>query len=233
VVLPDSVTRIGKAAFAYCVKLKSINIPEAVKYIGDAAFYKCEKLVDDKGFVIVKGMVHFYNGDETEVVLPDNVTSIGSLAFSFRDKIKSIYIPDGVKYIGSRAFMCCDGLADEEGFIIIRNVLYGYCGSKLNITIPSQVNEIGSGAFERNKDMESIIIPDGVTRIGKCAFFGCAKLKSLKLPEGLELIGSYAFVRCVGLENMNLPDSVVAIGDKAFQSCDNLVIHTSRKNYRD
>ena len=43
-VIPNSVTSIGYAAFAYCSGLTSIEIPNAVTTIGDYAFYDCYNL---------------------------------------------------------------------------------------------------------------------------------------------------------------------------------------------
>ena len=45
VILPNSVTSIGKGAFAYSYGLTSINIPKSVTSIGDFAFSNCESLI--------------------------------------------------------------------------------------------------------------------------------------------------------------------------------------------
>lgn len=39
-----NVTKIGEMAFAYCEKLKTINIPKSVKEIGKNAFLECTQL---------------------------------------------------------------------------------------------------------------------------------------------------------------------------------------------
>ena len=44
VVLPDSIKRIGKCAFAQCKNLKTINLPNNIEVIDDAAFFECENL---------------------------------------------------------------------------------------------------------------------------------------------------------------------------------------------
>jgi hypothetical protein len=38
VVIPDSVTQIGEAAFSWCESLVSVEIPETVRIIGEWAF---------------------------------------------------------------------------------------------------------------------------------------------------------------------------------------------------
>ena len=62
IILPESVTRIGVAAFEGCTGLTSIEISNNVTSIGNYAFYKCISL--------------------TSVTIPDSVTSIGDWAFN-------------------------------------------------------------------------------------------------------------------------------------------------------
>ena len=40
-VIPNSVTSIGKSAFAFCESLTSVTIPESIRTIGDIAFWDC------------------------------------------------------------------------------------------------------------------------------------------------------------------------------------------------
>ena len=64
-----------------------------------------------------------------------------------RENIKTVIIKNGVTSIGDGAFLGCKGLADEKGFVIVRNVLYDYVGKDVNVTIPDSVTSIGNGAF--------------------------------------------------------------------------------------
>jgi len=90
VVIPDSMTAIGDAAFAYCKNLKNIVIPDSVTNIGHYAFYDCDSL--------------------TNVVISDSVTSIGYKAFLYCKNITSVEIGNGVTSIGEEAFYCCPNL---------------------------------------------------------------------------------------------------------------------------
>ena len=90
VVIPDSVTSIGTAAFSGCYRLTSVTIPDSVTSIGSGAFSDCSGL--------------------TSVTIPDSVTSIGSLAFDGCYRLTSVTIPDSVTSIGSFAFYGCRGL---------------------------------------------------------------------------------------------------------------------------
>ena len=84
VILPDSLQRIGDAAFTYCVKLQSVIIPDSVTDIGRSAFAWCSSL--------------------EEVVISNNLTTIPAGLFYHDSKIRSIIIPDGVTIIESEAF---------------------------------------------------------------------------------------------------------------------------------
>lgn len=63
----------------------------------------------------------------------------------------------------------------------------------VTLTIPGQIREIGSWAFEDCHNLEQVIIQDGVEKIGYCAFAYCENLYSLVLPDTLIQLGEYAF----------------------------------------
>ena len=202
VTLPDSLTSIGKRTFEECSRLTSITIPDSVTSIGERAFYNCSSL--------------------TSITLPDGLTSIGNWAFFDCEKLTGITIPDSVTSIGYGAFYGCKGLADPEGFVIFKGVLYGYFGKSTEITVPDSVMSIGYGAFSGCSSLTSIALPDSVTSIGDGAFSGCSSLTSITLPDGLTSIGGEAFSDCRSLTSITLPDSVTSIGDKAFSDCRSL-----------
>ena len=76
VVIPASVTSIGKSAFFFCRSLTSITIPDSVTSIGGWAFCGCDNL--------------------TSITILDSVTSIGDSAFEDCSSLTSITIPESV-----------------------------------------------------------------------------------------------------------------------------------------
>ena len=86
-IIPDSVTSIGKSAFYNCSGLTSVTIPNSVTNIGNNAFSNCSGL--------------------TSVTIPDSVTSIGNGAFSGCSGLTSVTIPNSVTNIRDSVFSGC------------------------------------------------------------------------------------------------------------------------------
>ena len=83
IVIPSSVTSIGKGAFYYCTSLTEFTIPSSVKSIGQSAFH---------------------GSGLTSIAIPNSVTSIGSAAFYKCEKLASVTIGTGLKYIPESCF---------------------------------------------------------------------------------------------------------------------------------
>ena len=117
-VIPNSVTSIGKYAFADCTGLTSITIPNSVTSIDSWAFQGCSGLTS----ITIPNSVTFigdvaFNGCKglTSVTIPNSVTSIGEQAFWDCTGLTSITIPNSVTSIGKRAFGFCKSLTSVKG----------------------------------------------------------------------------------------------------------------------
>ncbi len=215
--IPASVTSIGNRAFAFCEGMKTIycdakrepkgwddgwrgNCPAEVLWGGRKNADADTLLVP--GFVIEKGVLLKYKGDEENVVIPDGITSIGKNAFSYCTSVKSISVPSSVTSIGIYAFTHCKAL---EG-----------------INIPEGVTDIGQFTFFSCSSLESLALPPRVKSIGNRAFGHCKSLENIVLSPVLASIGESAFHNCISLTSINLPSSVSFIGKHAFDDCKNL-----------
>lgn len=110
ITIPNTITNIGKYAFAFNENLKSIILPNSVKSIGFNCFDSCKALslvqLSDQLTSIPDGT---FDGciSLQSINIPSSVTSIGGGAFRSCTSLKSIFIPITVKSIGSRVFEYC------------------------------------------------------------------------------------------------------------------------------
>lgn len=85
VTIPAGVTVIAPGAFAQCAAVKELAFEggeENITYIGARAFNGSGiEVADEDGFIIVNGILARYTGSAETVVVPDEVTTVGSYAF--------------------------------------------------------------------------------------------------------------------------------------------------------
>lgn len=85
VTIPAGVTVIAPGAFAQCTAAKELKFEggeENIAYIGARAFNGSGiEAADEDGFIIVNGILARYTGRAETVVVPDEVTTVGSYAF--------------------------------------------------------------------------------------------------------------------------------------------------------
>lgn len=255
VTIADSVKTIDESAFCHCSNLKNITIPEHLTDIGDIAFRGCEQLADKDGFVVVNNHLFDYFGSASDVTIPDGITHIGSSAFARKECIQSATIPESVVSIGDAAFSSCENLksvaiknsaavlgdlafrgceklADKDGFVIVNNKLFDYCGAASDVVIPEGVTSIGEMTFNSCESMQSVIIPSSVEIIGKDAFDRCNGLTSVVIPEGVTSIKGNAFAGCSNLKYVTIPDSIKSFGSGVFEYTTLSSITTTRNGLK-
>lgn len=95
IVIPDSVTSIGKAAFAYCDKVTNIHISNQLETIEEQVFQGCSKVTS----IQIPDSVTTIKDDAfryiyiTELPYMQNVTTIGTRAFSISSNLRSLEYP--------------------------------------------------------------------------------------------------------------------------------------------
>lgn len=125
---------------------------------------------DKDGFVIENGVLLEYKGYAQELVIPDNVTSIGTLAF-INTNVKHLTMSDSVTTIA------------EEAFLL----------SKIEtIKLSNAIKVIPEGAFS-NSNLKEITLPDSVTTIEKYAFINIKDLK-ITIPKSVTSIHYKAMI---------------------------------------
>ena len=174
-----------------------------------------------KKFEIEDGVLLRYNGDETEITIPDGVTAIGEDVFKDLTEVTSITMPDTVTSIGDYAFSNCKKLTSiniPNSVTSIGNYAFNNCAVLPDFQLPTNLVSIGDNAFYACKKLTSLKMPEGMKTIGNNAFYNCTSITELTLNEGLESIGSKAFYS-VKMKSLEIPSTVKKIGDGAFFYC--------------
>lgn len=195
-------------AFTGASKIEKITLKEGLISIGASAF-KGVKATVDLSATSVREIADyaFANYSGNEVVLPSNLTKIGSFAFTetknlFASDGQTFVVPRTVGFIGRRAFY--NSKINEIEFErnsaykeVEDETFFGFSGKK--IALPNSVTVLGKKAFA-STTAESISIGTAVTHIGDNCFDGgsgkTAKFTSFIIPDKVDRIGANAFLNC-------------------------------------
>lgn len=156
ITIPDNVIHIGYGAFYHCDDLTTILVPATVTDIEASAFNKTRMMEnwytygEDDFMVLGDGILVAYKGQQTSVVIPDNVKQIGPEVFKNNKRIKEVTIPESVWRVCDEAFMGCSNLTSISGGmgleVLDDRCFYGCPVSTVRIT--DKVRKIGLGAFD-------------------------------------------------------------------------------------
>lgn len=173
------------------------------------------RTADYDDFVIDENHVlHGYTGNQTTIVIPNDVTEIGEAAFEGDMQLTHVGIPASVQKIGERAFACITQTTANSWSKIGNAKQFSFEDTEAH---PSQLREIASRAFADGGASGDLVLPEGLTSIGESAFQGSLGLTGVHLPDSLRSIPSSAFRQC-GLYYAEMSDNVESIGANAFAS---------------
>ena len=113
VVIPNSVTSIGRAAFRWCDNLTAITFSNNLVTIGNNAFESCwsvENLAFPDSLISI-GEGAFYNCQGlVNVTFGNSITNIGYGAFDSCESLTTITLPNSIESIGGGVFISCEAL---------------------------------------------------------------------------------------------------------------------------
>lgn len=193
--IPNTIKKIGKFAFTYCLLLKKLTIPASVETIGEqiiAGSGVQELTVEDSDqplniYVASNEMSPLADGEQcTKVYLGRNI------------RINSEWEGTG----GYGPFTWAGALTDLTYGPQV-SLLHKYeCWSAQSIQrvtfLTDKVKELPEGAFGSCTNLTSIQLPSKLERIEGTGIFGSQKLKTITLPATLRYVGGQ------GLDNPNL-----------------------------
>lgn len=192
VMLPASVTSIGKGGFSGCASLKGISIPSSLQTIGEGAFQNCAKL--------------------TQLAVPNSVTSIGASAFKDDKRLFMVNMASAdyskLESIGDSAFEGC-------------SVLEFFCSDD-DYNLPNSLTTIGANAFKDCLKIDEVDMGDGITSLGTGAYQGCSGIKEVEISACIGTVPENAFAHCAGLIEIEFSTKVlrqIEIGANAFAGC--------------
>lgn len=280
IIIPSSVKSIGNRAFSNCDSLTEVTIPSSVTLIGSQIFSNSQNLttvyynspytVDSNtngypsnhplwrckatkvifgGECVPEGILNAISSVK-EVVISDNVKSIGEDAFIGCPNLEKITIGNGVSSISKGAFSYCTNLKDviiSSSVTSIEDRAFFGCTNLTEITIPASINNISATAFENTPNLSTVYynstyIPDHNSE-EEMAFsplynaskiiFGCEyipsdmlvfnrSVKEIVVLDNVSSIGYRAFQTCENLDSITIGNGVTSIGYLAFAECTNL-----------
>ncbi len=233
---PAGLTTIGARAFNGDEMLTSSDLTgTALTSINDGAFCGCKALP----LVKLPGNTTLTIGDnafkETKMsggtlVIPANVTSLGSYAFDECSELQSVEFAAGSSTIALKdhTFKDCDKLQrislSERVKEIPESFAYD-CDLLTTVEWPAGLTTIGATAFNGNDMLTSSDLSGtALTSIKDSAFSGCKALPLVKLPVNATLtIGDNAFKQTkMNGGTLEIPANVASLGSYAFAECSEL-----------
>lgn len=218
VVLGDSVTQIGEAAFVGCNSLKSIDLPESLLVIYNHAFSECsalESITFGSQLILLDERAFYRCGNLSEIKFAEksSLVQIASYVFAECPKLTQVVLPEGLVSLGIGAFNACTELSD--------------------VTMPQSLTTVGSGVFNGTKVFNDSLTDDGgnivyadnwivavvnSAEITELSWSGVEKpaADATFIREGTVGIVGRAFVSCENLTRVVLPPSIKYLGDSCF-----------------
>lgn len=190
---PETVTAIGKNAFASCAQLTSVKLSSSVDTIADSAFSKCEKL--------------------SEINIPSSLKNLGGAVFLMCDSLTDIDIDEGAD------FVIKDGVLYNSDYTTAYWI--SPKADLSDYRFPDTLKNYSSYLFTLNETVKTFEFSQGTQTIPEAMFLACKSLESVKIPDGVTAIESCAFLGCESLKSIEIPASVIKIGDLAFPGMGN------------
>ena len=141
-----------------------------------------------------------YEGDEAEVVIPDDkvITILNDSLFLGHSEITSVRIPDTVTDLGEFLFDGCWNLRHldlPKGLETLWGHTFVRCGIE-EIVLPDRLRTIPPFAFKDCKNLRRVVCGTGLKKIYAWAFGGCDRLTEDCVIHGPDVdISPRAFYR--------------------------------------
>lgn len=224
VIIPSTISYIGfdKDGYGYfqnpfigCTALESFEVEEEnpILCAVNGILYNKEK---------TKLYIHPSAAKRTSFTVPEGVTKVAGMAFSYNPYLVSVIIPDEVTSLEYSTFFGCTNLKEvrlPSNLQFLGGWTFGNCSSLKTVTIPQSVTFLGIRLFSGCTSLTSVTMPESVTSTDYAIFENCTSLKNVNLSPNLEGINHQLFANCSSLKEIHIPEGVTDVSTNAFQNC--------------
>lgn len=232
IVIPGSVTYIGKYAFRGCSKIESVEFKGGLK----------DLTIDEQAFY---GLT---SENFTTLTLPENLKTLGANAFGYCTKLLTVNLNSkDCSRFATGAFVTDKNYATPTYYVTTINIgkdtsaveIAGVFGNKVevvnvhkdnkNYTVNDNVvydYDVTAVLFYPVEKAGEYVTPDTLKTIGANVFRGREKLTKVTIKKGVTSIGTGAFFGCKGLTEVIFEGDRtedLTLGDEVFRNCSALV----------
>lgn len=217
-VVPDTVTTVGKESFAHCYGIKTLTMPIDLSLAPGAFYntYKIESLCFTKGRTGImpeyqKNAEPFishpaYHSDSNirTIEFGSGITHIGPLYLGY--ELESVILSDSLVSVGDFAFRNCSQLTINglpDSLTTIGEAAFYSCEKLLINNWPQKLSSIGPWAFGYCESLTSV--PASLSAYPEACFFYCKSLNNLSILNPSASISEEAFARCDMLDSLTIP----------------------------
>lgn len=212
VILPDTVTSIGKECFAHCTGLKRLEISA-----------KEAPSVEEDAFKAVNPDLIIYVTADNAIGYDKEPWSNFTVLIQGQQICPETSFGDNMTYeINWEGTLNIKGSGPMPDFTDMNSCPWKNLRDKIRkIVVSDGITHIGNYAFTQCTKVKEIELPSSLVSIGLSSFGQTRSLTEVTLPEGLQTVDEIAFVES-GMEKLVLPSTILSIGKEAFSYCTKL-----------
>ena len=180
------VTSVGNYAFVDCFSLEDVILPSTITRIGKNAFedsIKLSAITLSYGLQVIDSYA-FAGSGITAVSIPATVIQMGHNVFQSCYQLRTATFQNGAADMGSNTFFNCRNLVEVNlapSIEVIGDGAFWNCAALESLKIPEGVKEISNLAFWECPKLTTLYLPRSLTRMGDgiSIFLGEVPLKDI------------------------------------------------------
>lgn len=153
-------------------------------YTGPGGAVVIPATIEGKPVTTIASNSFFNLASLTDIIFPNTLTNVGSLAFANCTGLRNLTLPPGV--IGSGVFSNCTALTN---LVVPNNVTslfhreFSGCTALTSLTLPGSISSLGAQAFQNCSNLNAIYFPSNAPTADPTAFDGANQVTNYYLPK--------------------------------------------------